>query len=763
MSRSALRRGTFLVLAALVLIGLAVPAGAWGRGKGNPWSQWKKPSRGESFNHIATLDVMAANGSAVAEIVDTTKDGKTLVYTDAPSSQIGFVDIADAENPVGTGVVDLPGEPTSLVIKGRYVVVGVNTSPSFVAPSGQIVVIDLATRAVVTTFDTGGQPDSLALSPNGNHIAVVVENERDEDVDDGLIPQLPSGGLVHLRTRRADPAQWTAANVDLSKVAAAAADGSDLEPEFVDINTNDEAVVTFQENNHLAIVNLRNDKVVAQFPAGSVDLDKVDTEENDLLEFDSSLTKRREPDAVAWVGTDSFATANEGDYTDAAGEGGGSRGFTVFDRKGKVRYESGSSFEQEVAKAGHYPEGRSENKGVEPESVEYGRFGHTQYLFVGAERSNVVGVYELEGNKPEFRQLLPTGIGPEGVKAIPQRNLLVASTETDVADAGIPTMINLYRLERGGPAYPQIQSVVDPATGAAIPWVALSGLASDPTDEERAYAVSDAFLAEGFVYDVDVEAQPAEIVGRTQITGASAAVDLEGIAVGTDGSMWLASEGNAAAVPNLVLKADPATGAVQQEWALPAELASNARSNGFEGISVTGAPGAEVVYVAIQRAWPKTGDVDGVETKIGRLDTATGEWTFVHYPLQPKAGGDWIGLSELTLLPDGTFAVVERDKGWGRSTGFNAELKAVYGVDLATADFRPLADPSGLATVGKTLLRDLIPDLDANSIFTPEKVEGLTVTADGQVYVVTDNDGVDDSLGETVFLRLGDWTEAFAS
>lgn len=32
----------------------------------------------------------------------------------------------------------------------------------------------------------------------------------------------------------------------------------------------------------------------------------------------------------------------------------------------------------------------------------------------------------------------------------------------------------------------------------------------------------------------------------TQITGASAALDLEGIAVGTDGQLWLASEGNAA-------------------------------------------------------------------------------------------------------------------------------------------------------------------------------------------------------------------------
>jgi hypothetical protein len=751
------------VLAALVLIGLtAGSAEAWGRGKGNQGVHWKKPGRGESFNHIATLDVMAANGSAVAEIVDTTEDGETLVYTDAPSSQIGFVDIADPENPVGTGVLDLPGEPTSLVVKDGYVVVGVNTSPTFTEPSGQVLVIDLATRAVVRTFDAGGQPDSLALAPSGTYLAVVLENERDEDTDDGLIPQLPSGGLLKLDVSRWNPAQWTAQPVDLSEVAASAADGSDLEPEFVDINADDEAVVTFQENNHLAIVDLRNNEVVEQFPAGSVTVDKVDTEENDLLEFTSSVTKRREPDAVAWVGTDAFATANEGDYTDASGAEGGSRGFTVFDRRGKVRYDSGASFEHEVAKAGQYPEGRSENKGIEPEAVEYGRFGRTDYLFVGSERGNVVGVYEVKGSKPRFTQLLPTGIGPEGVRAIPQRDLLVASTETDVADIGIPTMITIYRLEQGGPSYPQIQSRIDRATGAPIPWVALSGLAADPRSRDTIYAVSDAFLAEGFAYQVDVQAEPAEIVGRTQITGASAGLDLEGIAVGTDGALWLGSEGNAAEVPNLVLKADPASGAVLQEWGLPPELAASARSNGIEGIAVTGAPGAEVVYVAIQRAWPASGDVDEAATKIGRLDTATGEWTFVLYPLEPEGGGDWIGLSELTLLPDGTFAVIERDKGWGPTTGFVAELKAVFGVDLAAADFRALDDPAGLATLDKGLLRDLVPDLEANSIFTPEKVEGLTVARDGQVYVVTDNDGVDDSTGETIFLRLGDWQTALA-
>jgi hypothetical protein len=171
------------------------------------------------------------------------------------------------------------------------------------------------------------------------------------------------------------------------------------------------------------------------------------------------------------------------------------------------------------------------------------------------------------------------------------------------------------------------------------------------------------------------------------------------------------------------------------------------------------------VYVAIQRAWPNEGDTDEVNTKIGRYEVATGEWTFVHYPLQPEGAGDWIGLSELTLLPDGSFAVVERDKGWGPTTGFNAELKAVYGVELATADFLPYQNGvanGGLVTLSKTLLRDLLPDMAAVSIWTTEKLEGLAVAADGQVYAVTDNDGVDEATGETLFLGLGDWQEAFA-
>ncbi len=54
----------------------------------------------------------------------------------------------------------------------------------------------------------------------------------------------------------------------------------------------------------------------------------------------------------------------------------------------------------------------------------------------------------------------------------------------------------------------------------------------------------------------------------------------------------------------------------------------------------------------------------------------------------------------------------------------------------------------------------MLPDLAANSIWTPEKLEGLAVTASGRVFVATDNDGLDDATGETLFLDLGPWRTA---
>ena len=48
-----------------------------------------------------------------------------------------------------------------------------------------------------------------------------------------------------------------------------------------------------------------------------------------------------------------------------------------------------------------------------------------------AEKANFLAVYRLNGNEanPKLIQLLPTGIEPEGVLAIPQRNLVITANE----------------------------------------------------------------------------------------------------------------------------------------------------------------------------------------------------------------------------------------------------------------------------------------------------------------------------------------------
>lgn len=702
-----------------------------------------------------------------AEIVDLTSDGGLLVYTDGLANRLGFVDVGDPANPMPLGALEVDnGSPTSVAIhRDRWALLAVSTSASFTEPSGELLVVDLASRAVVRSIPLDGQPDSIAVSPNGGrYAAITVENERDEDLDDGLLPQLPAGTLQVLDLA-GQPDRWSLRTVDLTGLAATAPD--DPEPEYVDINDRDQAVVSLQENNHLVVVDLRGASVLTHFSAGTADVTDVDTMEeelgpqgNGLIELSGSLEgRRREPDTVAWIDHDTFATANEGDYEDADGVEGGSRGFTLFNVDGTVEYESGSTFEHAVVAAGHYPEGRSENKGSEPEGLEVAHWRGRTLLLVAAERANIVGVYDVTSGVPTLVQLLPTGIGPEGLK-FTHGGLLAVTAEVDGADDGFAARPFITLFGIGASAYPHLVSGDDGA-GLPIPWVAISGLAAEPDDAGTVWAVSDSFLAQAWLYRLDVSSSPARIVERIAIGGvevedAVGDFDLEGVAVRPDGGFWFASEGRTNAGssrPNLLVRTDGA-GTVLTSVPLPASLVAHATSSGLEGAAVAREDGREIVYTVFQRPWA---DDPANQVKVARYDIEADAWTFARYGLDPveSPAGGVVGLSEITLLPDGTFAIVERDNQLGQE----ARVKRVYGVDVASADFAPHGAP--LPLLEKVLLRDVIGDLDAASISVPDKLEGLAVGADGSLYLATDNDGVDDNYGETLFLDLGDWQAAF--
>lgn len=747
----------------------------------------------KNFNRVAVFPVCSQVGSSceegddttAAEIVTVSNDGATLIYSNSPKGEIGFIDITTPSAPNAKGRLDVGGEPTSVAVVGGNILVAVNTSESYTNPSGKLLVVDISTQTTIAEIALPGQPDSVSVSKDGKYAAVAIENERDEDVNDGALPQLPAGSLIIVDIVGA-PNTWKTRNVSLTGIATLYP--TDPEPEYVSINEDNIAVVTLQENNHIVLVDLPSGNIVKHFSAGSVNLSQVDLKDerpNRIIQTETQSNRLREPDGVTWVSKTQFVTANEGDLD------GGSRGFTLFNKDGRVivAYDSGNSMEHLMAQIGHYNDKRSDAKGNEPENAAFGRFGSTSagftdYLFVCSERSSIVAVYDLStANTPIFKQVLPAGMGPEGVLAIPSRNLLIAASEKDSREDGVRSVVNIYQYQEAKAKYPTLQSV-QRSDGTPIPWAALSGLASDTKEAlfnrlyptSSLYAVDDGFFAANRIFVIDPAKTPAQIKSEIAIKDSkgvlaslaaslpaekdanafdqtdlkaminadgSVNLDPEGIAVAGDGGFWLASEGVGTVgdkkypvtKPNMIVKTD-AAGAIQNVILLPAELNAVQLRFGFEGVAESNGK----LVVAFQRAWNKEAN-----PRLGIFDLNAKTWSFVYYPLDAVASpnGGWVGMSDITALPNNQFLVVERDN----MAGPDARIKKLYKIDL-----------SGVAagsTVSKTLVRDLMADLRAPGGSVIEKVEGSAILPNGDVYIVTDNDGLDGGNGETQLINLG--------
>lgn len=769
-----------------------------------------------SFNRITTFPVVfntcadevdeafveCVDQTTVAEIVAASEDGNLLIYTDSETKGVGFIDIADPYNPMPGGTLPVGGEPTSVAVAGGYALVAVVAAEStFSDPKGFLQVVDISTRTVVREIDLGGQPDSIAVSPDRGYAAVAIENERNEalcvggEADSSLVieedeekgtvteeqcvtgggrvgglPQAPAGFLQVVRLE-GEVSKWTVHKVELTGIADQFP--NDPEPEFVDINSENIAAVTLQENNHVVLVDLHTREVVGDFSANRALVRQVDSEDNSLIELRDTIELPREPDAIAWIGESRLASADEGDLD------GGTRGFTIFDQLGEIHFRAGNSLEHNTVRLGHYPEDRSDNKGNEPEGVEFGDYGETEgrYLFVGSERSNIIEVYRLgDDDHPTRVQTLPTSTGPEGLLAIPSRGLLVVASEVDSRGA-FRSSVTVYQLQPRRADYPTIASA-DRSDGLPISWGALSALAADRQSPYTMYSVYDSFYRKSRIFEIDTLADTPLITGEIVLKVAYSSVqnalqeasieveddatinlDAEGIATRPDGGFWIASEGSGTVGDeerpfeslNLLLRSNEA-GVIERVVTLPE--ATNARQVrfGFEGVAVIGSGDHETVYVAFQREW--AGDPEGF-VRIGRYLPNADEWAFFYYELDavesPNKG--WVGLSELTALNDHEFAVVERDNQGGP----DGLIKRIYRFSVAGKTPAPEGEafPVLAKNVDIAFVTDLVPALTADGGQLLEKVEGLAKLRSGDVYIVTDNDGVSDASGETQMINLG--------
>jgi hypothetical protein len=202
--------------------------------------------------------------------------------------------------------------------------------------------------------------------------------------------------------------------------------------------------------------------------------------------------------------------------------------------------------------------------------------------------------------------------------------------------------------------------------------------------------------------------------------------------------------------------------------------ATGSHGSGFEGLDIVAKKGGGyLIYAAQQRGWNYAttpacdalddDPVDGGsiaepnQTRIWVFDPSVAAndaaWSSVSYQFQPKpVDASWIGLSEITYTPSG-WILIERDNLTGSfDSPDGAETRNGYKT-LVMVPLSPGED-NHYAREDKTIV-DLRPALLSTRGWITDKPEGVGVRPDGTLFIVTDNDGVDGSSGETIFKRLG--------
>ena len=418
--------------------------------------QWPQESTPE-FIEIGQLTV---DGNA--EIVRSSADGQLLVYTNAERKSIDIVDLSSPEAPVVVASVNVPGEPTSVDISpdGLWALATVYVRPPQKGePAADprlpsiLAVIDLrepTTPVLASVIGIGNHPDSIALTTAGDDLVAVVaiENEpvyiKDGDIvvaeqTDGSTDISSPGVVQIISLNPATPRTWSVTTLEIPMGLLFNAEmlrPEDPQPEFVALSPGRHmAAVSLQENNGILLVDLAAAEISGAFSLGRVTDRLADLKDDEK----TSLTQNYpadspQPNKAGTRTPDAIAFSPDGQYLLSADEGeapmSGGRGFSVWTLNGDLAWDDGGEIEALAAQANLYPDNRSEEKGIEIEGITAGRFGTRDFAFVVSERGSFMVIYDISNpNAPEFVQLLETGVGPEGIVAIPSRNLIVVAAE----------------------------------------------------------------------------------------------------------------------------------------------------------------------------------------------------------------------------------------------------------------------------------------------------------------------------------------------
>lgn len=364
-----------------------------------------------------------------------------------------FVKIVDAKTSTEIGALDTHsyfagGAANSVAVGGGKVAVAIQAANK--TDPGRVLVYDLANlSAAPQSFTVGALPDQISFSADGTRLLVANEGEPSSYGKADSVDPEGSISYIDLAAGTVKTAGFGAFNDKKSELQAkgvrifgpGASVAQDLEPEYTAFAPDGKsAFVTLQENNAIAVVDLTGaepvvtDIIPLGFKSYAPGANRMDPSDRDGIKGNLQSTEGLYglylPDAIKSFtsnGKTYFVTADEGDarewdglveevragtlgdygvfnrlgVTSTPGAEGpadaklfafGGRGFSILDENGNRVFDSGDVIERIMAARfpDAYDDGRSDNKGPEPEGIEIGILDGRMVLFVGLERSNGV-------------------------------------------------------------------------------------------------------------------------------------------------------------------------------------------------------------------------------------------------------------------------------------------------------------------------------------------------------------------------------------
>lgn len=313
--------------------------------------------------------------------------------------------------------------------------------------AGSIQLHDADSGEVLTTLAAGIHPDSLAFSPDGRYLVAANEGEayryagRHYESPEGSVTHVAFGdglqdpvvtqialedysdieGMLHRSHGRTFPRDVIGGNSDEeTEVPIRDNTPAHTEPEYVAFSPDSsKAYVSLQENNGILVIDAATASIEKVFGLGMTE-HPADIRDDGRVKFSKTLRALREPDGIAVSPDGRFVlTADEGDTDPKASKvlgnkpAGGGRTLSVFDAvTGALIADTGSQLDEMAHAAGLYPDGRSDNKGSEPESVVGFEIAGELHAAVALERANAIALVSLaEPERPRVIGVEP--VGPE--------------------------------------------------------------------------------------------------------------------------------------------------------------------------------------------------------------------------------------------------------------------------------------------------------------------------------------------------------------